>query len=157
MLYRFAQMMIEEIEHQVEEIIQQDEELNTLYQLLQTIVGIGPVIALMLIVYTEGFSRFDTWRKFASYIGIAPFEHLSGSSIKGKTKVSRLAYRELKGKLYMGATKAIDTDPQLKAYYNRKKNVENKHHLKVMNAVMNKLIARAFAVAKRKTPYVIMM
>lgn len=51
------------------------------------------------------------------------------------------------------ARAAMMHDPELKAYYNRKR-AEGKDHGTVMNALKFKLITRAFAVIKRGTPYV---
>ncbi|WP_429377431.1 transposase [Mucilaginibacter sp. UYCu711] len=42
------------------------------------------------------FTCFSTWRKFACYVGTAPFEHQSGTSIKERTRVSSLSNKQLK-------------------------------------------------------------
>lgn len=80
---------------------------------------------------------------------MAPFEHSSGTSIRGKTKTSNLANREVKVYLTRAAITAISWDPQIKAYYKRKTG-EGKHKASVINAVRAKIIARCFAVIKRK-------
>ena len=61
--------------------------------------------------------------------------------------------KTLKAILTKGAISAVQHDPQLKAYYNRKTK-EGKHHMSVINAVANKLVLRIFAVAKREEPFV---
>ena len=98
---------ISAIEKEMDRIIREDPELKEMQKLLISIKGIGKVTARFLIVYTMGFTSFKTWRKFASYIGIAPFPHSSGTSIRGKTKVSRLANLEGKALLHLCATSAI--------------------------------------------------
>ena len=145
--------LIKDIDAQIEELLRSDEQLRALLELIQTVPGIGRWTALYLIVYTEDFKKFKTWRKFASYVGIAPFPYSSGTSIKGKTKVSHLANRQLKSKLYFAAITAIRIDTELKKYYQRKLE-EGKSSMSVLNAVKNKIIARVFAVVKRRTPYV---
>ena len=102
---------------------------------------------------TDNFQRFSAPRKFACYSGVAPFEYSSGTSIRGKTKTSHLANREVKVYLTRAAITAIAWDPQIKAYYKRKI-AEGKHKASVINAVRAKIIARCFAVIKRKTPFV---
>ena len=87
------------------------------------------------------------------YCGVAPFEHTSGISIRGKTQTSSLANKEVKVYLTRAAITAISWDPQMKAYYKRKTG-EGKHKASVINAVRAKIIARCFAVIKRKTPFV---
>ena len=141
------------IEKEIERIIAQDPELERLQKLLTGITGIGKVTARFLIVYTVGFTAFENWRKFASYVGIAPFPNRSGTSIKGRNKVSNLANKEGKALLHMCATCAIRCNPEMKAYY-KKRLDKGKHKMSTLNIIRNKLLARAFAVAGRVTPYV---
>ena len=106
-----------------------------------------------MIAYTDNFSKFENWRKFASYCGIAPFPYQSGTSIKGRTKVSHLANKKLKAIINMCAIYAIQHKPEMKAYY-QKRVEQGKNKMSTINIIRNKLIARVFAVVKRKTPYV---
>jgi transposase len=147
------QARIEKINQQIEEIIIQEESLKTNYDLLRSVKGIGFVIAAFMLVSTVNFERFDDGRKYACYAGVAPFEHSSGTSIRGKSSVSFLANKRIKTLLYNAANSASQWDPELKTYYQRKRN-EGKDHQLVMNAVCCKLVYRMFAVIKRKTPFV---
>ncbi len=146
-------MQISHIEKELDRIIDQDPQLHNLYRLLISIKGIGEVTSRFLIVYTAGFTAFDTWRKFASYCGIAPFPNRSGTSIRGKTKVSHLANKEGKALLNMCAVSAIQFNPEMKSYYERRV-LQGKNKVSTLNIIRNKLIARAFAVVERGTPYV---
>ncbi|NSW44629.1 MAG: IS110 family transposase, partial [Bacteroidales bacterium] len=92
-------------------------------------------------------------RKFNCYVGIAPFEKKSGTSINGKSKVSNLANKKLKTLLYNGAYAAARYDTEIKTYYTIKIS-QGKEHNSVINAIACKLVARLFAVIKRQTPYV---
>lgn len=151
------QNQIEEIEQKIKQLISQDAEMYSNYQLLLSIIGIGPIIAAYLIGFTDNFKRFPDARKFASYIGIAPFcSKQSGTSIKGVNRVSQMANKTIKGLLSNGANAAIVHDKELRWYYNKKR-TEGKEYGTAINAVKNKLIARAFAVVKRQTPYVPLM
>ena len=141
------------VEQEMEKIISSNIALLTNYQLLTSIKGIGPINAIVLLCVTGNFHRFSDPRKFACYSGVAPFEYSSGTSIRGKTKTSHLANREVKVYLTRAAITAIAWDPQIKAYYKRKI-AEGKHKASVINAVRAKIIARCFAVIKRKTPFV---
>ena len=144
---------IKKVEKQLEAIIKAEQELNQLYQLICSVKGVGPQTAWHFIVFTAGFIRFKSWRAFAAYAGTAPFPHRSGSSIRGKTKVSHLANKKIKSLLDLCAKSAIQHDPQLKAYYQRKIQ-QGKAKMTVINAVRNKIIARIFAVVNRQTPFV---
>ena len=111
------------------------------------------VIGAFMLVSTNNFTGFENGRKYACYSGIAPFPNESGSSIKGKTKVSHLANKKIKTLLSNGANSAKSYDPEIKAYYQRKIK-EGKDHKSVINAISCKLVNRVFAVVKRQTPYV---
>lgn len=141
------------IEIELNTLISQDLHLQRLYQLLISIKGIGPVTARFLIASTLGFTRFKTWRKYASYCGIAPFPNRSGTSLKGKTKVSHLANKEGKALLSLCAGTAIQNNPEMKAYY-RRRIEKGKNKMSTLNVVRNKLLARAFAVVERDSPFV---
>lgn len=143
----------QEVEKQIKDLIASCVTMQKLYDLLKSVPGIGPVTATYLLLHTRLFSRFKDSRQFASYAGIAPFEYSSGTSIRGRTKVSPLGNKLLKSLLSMAALSAIKADKELKSYYERKK-AEGKHAMLVLNAVRNKVLARAFAVVKRGTPYV---
>ncbi len=143
------------IDKKLMEIIKEDEELNKLFGLITSVKGIGLQIAAHLLVVTHGFTRFETWRKFSCYTGTAPFEYSSGTSIRGKTRVSFLGNKKMKALLGNGIASAIQHDPEIAAYYKRKIN-EGKHKMLVMNSIKNKLISRVFAVVKRQTPYVVL-
>lgn len=144
---------IKNIEKQLREVIKQDEDLKKSYDRITQVIGVGPIIAAKCIAETENFIKYDNPRKFSCHCGLAPFPYQSGSSIKGKTKTHFLRDKSLKAILTKGAISAVQHDPQLKMYYNRKIK-EGKHHMSVINAVSNKLVLRIFAVAKRKEPFI---
>ena len=150
---QFLTKQIKELESQINEIIQKDDELHTNFELVTSIKGIGTQTANTLLIYTNNFDKFDSWRKFSSYCGIAPFTHQSGSSIRGRTKVSHLANKQIKSILHMCAITSIQHNPELKKYYDQRTE-EGKNKMSTLNVVKNKLVARIFAVIKRKTPYV---
>jgi len=147
------QKSINSIENEIKHIITSTKALNTTYNKITTVIGVGPIIATKCIVETTNFTTFSDPRKFSCHCGLAPFPYQSGSSIKGKTKTHFLRDKSLKTILIKGAISAIQHDPQLKVYYNRKIK-EGKHHMSVINAVANKLVLRIFAVAKRNEPFV---
>ena len=78
---------IKKLEKDISEIIQENEQLKTSFKLLTSVKGIGFIVAACLIVYTHNFTRFDNWRKFACYCGIAPFDCQSGTSVRGKHRL----------------------------------------------------------------------
>ena len=150
---------VESLEKQMMQIIKADESIYNSYKLITSVKGIGLVNAVNTIVYTNNFTSFQTARQYACYCGIAPFEHKSGTSIKGRTMVSSLGCHQLKAELSMAARSAIINDPWLRKYYKRKMeekgNVSGAHGV-VLNAIKFKLVVRLFSVIKSGVPYKVM-
>ena len=144
---------IDKINIAMQNIINKQVELKKNYDLVTSVKGVGMQTAMVIIAFTDNFSKFDNSRKFASYCGIAPFPYQSGTSIKGRTKVSHLANKKLKTIINMCAISAIQHNPEMKLYY-QKRVLEGKSKMSTINIIRNKLIARIFAVVKRQTPYV---
>lgn len=144
---------IQAIEEKMEKLITNDNRFKQQFELLKTVPGIGRQTAIALILTTKGFTRLTEIRKLSCYAGLAPFPYRSGSSVRGKTKISKMGDMKLKALISLSAWNAIRAIPALKDYYQRKIK-EGKEKLSAINAVRNKLIAIALAVVKRNTPFV---
>jgi len=144
---------LKRIEHQIDEIVKGDTKLLKLYKLIVSVPGVGKVTAINLICYTNEFSLYKNAKQLACYCGVAPFEHTSGTSIRGKTRVSHMANKTLKTNLNLGAWSIIRGNNEIAEYYKRKI-AEGKKEISVINAIRNKIIHRVTAVIKRETPYV---
>lgn len=144
---------ITKLEKEIKNTINKDEQTKKLFNLITSVKGVGLILAANFLVITNCFSGFDNSRKFACYAGIAPFEKQSGTSLNSPARVSHYANKKIKSLLNMAASSAIQCDPELKAYY--QKRVESgKSKMSTLNIVRNKIVHRVFAVVKRKTPYV---
>jgi transposase len=141
------------LEAQIMELIHGQADLAEKYNQAITVKGVGPIIASQMLVLTNNFTSFDNARKFNCYAGLAPFEHSSGSSIKGKTRTSPLRNRKIKALLLNGANSAAVHDTELRNYFKRK-TAEGKHRMVVLNTIACKLVYRIFAVVNRTEPYV---
>jgi len=141
------------LDQRIQKVIRQDEQMKGLYELVTSVRGIGAVVGTHLLVITKGFRRFSNSRKFASYCGIAPFEHRSGTSLRGRTKVSPFANKNIKALLNMAALSAIQNDRELGKYYQQRV-ADGKNKMATLNIIRNKLVGRVFAVVKRGTPFV---
>jgi transposase len=145
------QKALKNVDEQIKRLIYEDQHLARLLKLVKSVEGIGDVVAVNILVKTNEFKDYNDPRKFACHAGVAPFEHSSGKSIRGKTKVSHMADKSLKKLLHLSAMSVIKKG-ELAEFYNRKV-ANGKNKMSVINAVRNKLIARIFAVVKRQTPY----
>ncbi|MEJ1242562.1 IS110 family transposase [Chryseolinea sp. T2] len=149
---RGLEKSLQAVEEKITEFIKADDHLNKQFDLITTVKGVGKVLALLIIIYTQGCTKIVNGRKLACYSGVAPFEYRSGTSIVGRTGVSKFANSDLKRVLHMAAISSVQHNPDLKAYFKRKVE-EGKNKMAVINAVRNKLLHRIVAVIKRGTPY----
>ena len=87
---------IKNIEALIVEIITQNEALAQNYELIKTVPGIGHLTAVYLVCCTNNFGGSITGKQLACYAGVVPFEHSSGISVKGKSRVHKMANKDLK-------------------------------------------------------------
>ncbi|RXK80435.1 IS110 family RNA-guided transposase [Filimonas effusa] len=148
----FLRLRIKRLEKMIVEIIKSDPDTTKCYDLIMTVPGIGIVTACYLLIVTECFSLFKSSRQLACYGGIAPFEHTSGSSIRGKTRVSAKADKKLKALLSRGVSTLLIHHLPTKDYFERKI-AEGKHQNLIRNNLKNKLLHTVFSVIRRSEPY----
>lgn len=144
--------LVRKLEEKMRALIQTDPKLLMNYNIISSIQGIGNVNALMTIAFTENFTCFKDARSYAVYVGVVPFDHTSGTSIKGRKKVSHLANKELKQELNQAARVAIQWNRDIRVYAERK--LKEKPYRLVLNNVKFKLIMRMFSLVKRGEFYV---
>ena len=141
------------VEKQIHKIIAEYPAIKNNYDLLLSVPGIGHLTAVYIICCTNNFICKITGKQLASYAGVAPFSNTSGTSIKGRDKVHKMANKDLKKLLHMGAISAITHTAEFKDYYQRKVK-EGKHAQSVINAVRSKIALRAVAVINKQEKYV---
>jgi len=151
-LIAHIEQQIKAIELQIQQLIASDNKLQQQYKLITSVQGVGKVLGWHLLVRTGEFAAITEPRKLACYAGIAPFEHSSGTSVRGRTRVSQYADKGLKTLFHMAAMSSIRLEGDLKDYYQRKV-AEGKNKMSTLNAVRNKIIHRIYAVLKNQRPY----
>lgn len=147
-----VQQSIKGCEARLREIIKEDSAIKARFDLITTVEGVGLLVGVYLIVATKNFQSFTNARKFACQIGIAPFQKVSGSSIKVNKGVSHFADKYGKKMITNAVGCAIRRYGGLRTYYERKVG-EGKQEGQVLNACKNKLLHRIFAVVKSGTSY----
>lgn len=140
------------IEKRIEQIIKADEHMHKQAKLMRSVPGVGKVLCWMMLAKTEGFELITEPRKMACYSGVVPFANQSGTSIKGKHRVSHYADKAIKTVLHMAAMSAIRLNNDLRSFYLRKV-AEGKNKMSILNAVRNKIVHRIFAVIKNERLY----
>jgi len=142
---------IKTTEIHIEQIIEQTVEFRENSELLQSIIGIGPVTANELIIKTQNFKKIDTAKKAASFAGICPFPNSSGTMVK-KSKISKLGDKTLKSLLFLCAASAVQYNKDMKYYYQRKIE-EGKAKYLALNNVANKLLRTIYAILESREMY----
>lgn len=120
--------------------------------LLKSIPGIGGKTALMLLVFTDGFNRFTSANELCSYAGITPMIRESGSSIKGRPRISKMGNPKLRNLLFMCSFNACKYNKACRELYDRIV-AKGKSKKLALIAVCNKLLKQAFAIVKSGLPY----
>jgi len=143
---------IKQIEKDLDNTINKDTNLKKLFGLATSVPGIGKITAMYMLYFTNEFTLYLNPKQLACYCGVAPFEHRSGTSVRGKSRVSHFANKKLKKLLHLVAMSTLGKDRDLTAYYVRKVS-EGKGKMLVINAIRNKILHRLCAVIKRGTPY----
>lgn len=119
---------------------------------LKSIPGIGPKTSLMLVVLTDGFDRFTSGSELCSYAGLTPLIRQSGSSVKGRPRISKIGNQKLRNLLFMCSFNACKYNHACKAIYDRIV-AKGKSKKLALIAVCNKLLKQAFAIAKSGLTY----
>ena len=119
---------------------------------LKSIPGIGNKTAVMLVVLTDGFDRFKSGSELCSYAGLTPVIRQSGSSVKGRPRISKIGNQKLRNLLFMCSFNACKYNKACKAIYDRIV-AKGKSKKLALIAVCNKLLKQAFAIAKSGLTY----
>ena len=128
-------------------IILVKEEHQDLLTRIETIPGIGRKTAIMLVVLTDGFKRFSSGSELCSYSGLTPIIRQSGTSVNGRSRISKIGNQKLRNLLFMCSFNACKYNKACRALYERIV-AKGKSKKLALIAVCNKLLKQAFAIAK---------
>ena len=141
---------LSQIELKLESLIRETQE-DQLEQ-LTSIPGMGKKTAMLLIVLTDGFTGFENARQLCCYSGLTPTIRQSGTSVRGRSRISKVGNRKLRNLLFMCSFTACRTNKACRELYERIVEKGKSKKLALI-AVCNKLLKQAFAIAKSGTYY----
>jgi transposase len=98
------------------------------------------------------FEKCDRVQKVVAFIGLAPRQFISGSSIKGKARLSKIGHARLRQALYMPALVSIRYNPIIRTFYHRLKG-NGKNGKVIVCAIMRKLVHLIFGILKSGKPF----
>ncbi|TPE39280.1 IS110 family RNA-guided transposase [Pontibacter mangrovi] len=120
--------------------------------LLVSIPGIGRKTAGMLLLFAGGFQQMASYRQLIAKAGLCPREYTSGTSIRGKVRITKMGGSLIRSKLYMCSLTAMRGNAACKELYERLV-ARGKNGKVALIAVCNKLLKQAFAIVKSGIPY----
>ena len=116
-----------------------DEAIAGEVKLARSCPGVGAVLAAGLVVVTHGFTRMRKARQLAAHACVAPYEHTSGTSVRGRARTNKQGHGGLKATLTMAAMSTVKNHAIFEVYYQRRRD-DGKAHLVALNAVRNKIL-----------------
>lgn len=143
---------IAQIERQIRDHIDSDPKLKQQRDLLESVPGIGKVVSGMLLSYYGGDLRFDSSKQAVALAGLDTSRRESGTSVKGKPRLSKKGHSNIRGTLYMPAVVAMSKTAWGKAFAGRLA-AAGKPKMLIIGAVMRKLLAIAYGVLKSGQPF----
>ncbi len=144
---------IKEIDQEIKRLVKQDDSFNRMITAITSTPGIGMLLAANLVVMTSGFARTQNHKKIASYTGISPIEHSSGTSVYRHPRSRRYGPSRMRKLLYLAAMSVSTHDPNFRRYYLRKV-AEGKPKRLVLNNIANKLLKVVCALVRSQSVYI---
>jgi transposase len=151
-LKHFITDLIKDVEKSIQLLIKSDKTISGYYNILVSIPGVGPIIAQHILAATDGFKKITDYKSFACYVGIAPFVRSSGTSVRYRPRTSKKANQELKAEMHQGALSVIKHGQIFHHYYKTMIH-KGKHHLWIMNSIMNMIAKCIFKLVAKMIPF----
>jgi transposase len=121
-------------------------------ELLDSIPGIAETTAALLLSEITDIKQYRSARQVAAYAGLVPRERQSGSSVRGRTRLSKIGNARLRRALYFPAITALRCSPFFQAWAKGLRE-RGKSKMSVICAVMRKLVHLAYGVLKSEQPF----
>ena len=138
-------------EQLIRDHIDQNPNLKQDRALLESIPGVGPVISARMIALIRS-RTFKNAAQLAAFCGLVPVEKLSGTSVRGKPRLSKNGSSKLRAKLYMAAVCAIRHNPTIQRHYQQLVQ-RGKTKMSALGAAMRKMVHICFGVLKHQVPF----
>lgn len=145
---------IEKVEKEISLLIDRHAWLKQKMDYLQSIKGVGLIAAAIVVAETLGFKLIRNRKQLVSYAGYDVVERQSGSSIRGKTKISKKGNKHIRRAMHFPALAASRFDIKHTKIYKRI-NEKNDHKLKMIGAValQRRLLLMMYALWKTDSFY----
>ncbi len=148
----FLNAEVAALKKEIADLIDEDQDLKGKADLLRSIPGIGEATVAAILSELSLFQNGDRVRKVVAFIGLAPREFSSGSSIKGKPRICKTGQARMRKAFYMPSLVAMQYNPVIMSFSQRLL-ARGKNGKVVVCAVMRKLVHIIFGVLKSGQPF----
>ncbi|MDT8370858.1 MAG: IS110 family transposase [Gammaproteobacteria bacterium] len=135
----------------IDDHIDRNPQLKNDRALLESIPAVGSVLSqhMLALIYSR---HFATAKQCSAFIGLNPVMHEPRTSVRGRSRLSKVGDPKIRAKLYMASVVAIQHNPDIKQQYERLlKNGKSK--MAALGAAMRKLVQICFGVLKHQISY----
>lgn len=149
---RFLNSQEKEIKNDIKAIVELHPKIRQIVKKITTIPGIGDLTAVIVLAETNGFELIRNKSQLVSYAGLDVREKQSGTSVKGKPRISKKGNRNLRKSLHLPALAAVKWDDNFRNTYAR---LVSKHGIKMkaLVAIQKKLLELIYILFKNGTEY----
>jgi transposase len=148
----YLEAAIKRLQSDIDDHIAGQPELSVDAKLLTSIPGLGNVTVAKVLAYAGDISRFDSAKALSAFAGVCPQQRLSGTSVKGRTLVSKRGHADLRKALYMPGMVAMRYNPLIKEMAQRLK-AKGMVPKAIIAAAMHKLAHLIYGVLKTRQPF----
>ena len=154
-MIRSIEKQVAKQENMMDELVSDDEQLDTQVKLMVTITGVAKKSARQVLAYTRGLATEFNGNELTGFAGLGPAQRQSGTSLQGHSYIDKQGCGPLRGVLWMCSLSATDHNPALKKFFQRlitrEDNRLSKKQARV--AVMRKLLLIIRAVLVSGKPF----
>lgn len=143
---------IKKLERDIDDHIDRHPSLKNDAELIESIPGVGPSTVAKVLGHIGDVRRFDNAKAFAAFLGVTPRQRSSGSSVRGRTMMSRTGHSAMRAALYMPALVARRHNPLLNSFAERLL-ATGMAKKAVIGAVMHKLAHLIYGVIRTGKPF----
>ena len=143
---------IKDLRKRINTILNNNHALAVQKQLLESIPGVGEITSHTLIAELPDISKFENARQLAAWAGLTPRHHISGTSGRTRTPITKIGSAHIRRNIFMPAMTARLSNPILKDFGDRLKG-NGKTPKQVIVAIMRKLLHIIYGVLKSQTPF----
>lgn len=142
---------IESVKKKIKDHIDRNPDLRDKKLLLESIPGVGETTIAQVLAFLS-VEQFENARKAAAFVGLNPRQYESGSSVRGKTRLSKMGNSNLRKAFYLPAITARRFNPVIKAFCKRLEEA-GKPKMLIIGAAMRKLVHMIYGVLKSGMPF----